>query len=232
MQCSLFQSLLRSSIESHADSVSVEVRSHGATCSHAECQEAWEDYSLLSGAISQWNAGLPRVDLAERVMQDLCPATTCIEEELDRGQTSITIQKYFEQSWHDFQAPQQRPWAAALLVAGVILMIGTMIVSLPHAPEAEIAVRQRSNPVIGDSVPQLASSTREPTNVAVVSVEWAQKASSVMADTIVSIPERSQSLIPGESWDIDWKHKLEPLRRDAHAAWDKLLELPMKKDEG
>ena len=110
------------------------------------------------------------------------------------------------------------------------VLIGTMIVSLPHAPEAQIAVRQRSNPTFHESGPQLASHKTE--NVAAATVEWAQMASSVMANTIVSIPERSRELVPGDSWDIDWKQKLEPLRRDAHAAWDKLLELPMKKDEG
>jgi hypothetical protein len=230
MQCSLFQSLLNNAVESHADSVSEEVRSHGSTCTHAGCREAWDDFSLLTTAISQWQASLPQADLVDHVMRELCPPPADVGESPVPGQTSITLKKYFEQSWQDFQAPQQRPWAAAVLVAAVMLMIGTMIVSLPPAPDAQIAVRQRSNPKVGDTAPQLAS---HPTgNVAVATVEWAQMASSVMANTIVSIPERSRELVPGDTWEIDWKQKLEPLRRDAHAAWDKLLELPMKKDEG
>lgn len=232
MQCSLFQSLLNNAVESHVDSISDEVRSHGLSCSQACCQTAWEDYTLLSGAISQWQAGLPQVDLADRVLRELCPAEVAVGETDFHGSSSVTLKKYFEQSWQDFQAPQQRPWAAAILVAGVILLVGTMIVSLPHAPEAQIAVRQRTNPSIGESSSQLASNHSGKTeNVAATTVEWAQMASSVMANTIVSIPEHSQEFVPG-TWEIDWKQKLEPIRRDAHAAWDKLLELPMKKDEG
>lgn len=229
MQCSLFQSLLNKAVESHADSISEEVRSHGMSCSHAGCQTAWEDYTLLSGAISKWQAGFPRVDLTGRVMQELCPPEVAVDENDFQGKTSVTLKSYFEQSWQDFQAPQQRPWAAAILVAGVILLVGTMIVSLPHAPEAQVAVRQRTNPSVGGPGSLVASHKTE--NFAATTVEWAQMASSVMANTIVSIPERSQEFVPG-TWEIDWKQKLEPLRRDAHAAWDKLLELPMKKDEG
>lgn len=231
MQCTLFRSLLHQSIESHNDSVSEEVRSHGTTCGDESCREAWDDHVLLSSAISQWKSELPTVDLTDRVMQQLCSPAVSISE-TSVGQTSVTLKSYFEQSWQDFQAPQQRPWAAALSVAAALLVIVAMIVSLPHSPYAQIAVRQRNNPTIGDSVPQLASHTNEAPDVAVATVEWAQQASLLMADAIVSIPEHSQSLVPGESWEIDWKQKLEPIRKDAHSAWDKLLELSMKKDEG
>ncbi len=216
MQCSLFQSLLSQVVESHADSVSIEVRTHGTDCPHAACQQQWAEYSLLSNAIAQWRSGLPSVDLTEQVLAELFPVSTA----------SATLspppafKAYVEQSWQDFRSPQQRPWALALSVAAVMLLIGTLVLSVPHSPNVEVAVRPRNNPGL--------ASTSPASNVTIQSVEWAQKASSVMAHAIVSIPERGAAWVPSDSWDVDWQHKLEPIRRDAHAAWDALLdELPM-----
>ena len=230
MQCSLFQSLLSQAVESHADAVSPEVRTHGATCSNEACRQNWAEYSLLSQGVSEWQAGLPQVDLTERVLAELCPVASVVEN-LPATKDTPALQAFVEQSWHDFRSPSQRPWAIALSVAGLMLLIGTLIVTIPHSPTAEVAVRPRQNPGPAPLPPpreQWASRTPQHSNVAVQSVEWAQRASSVMANTIVSIPERGADWVPGESWDVDWKHQFEPIRRDAHAAWDALLkEIPM-----
>ena len=219
MQCSLFQSLLSQAVESHADSVSLEVRTHGTACSHAACQQQWAEYSLLSNAIAQWRSGLPSVDLTGQVLAELLPAPAAPATSSLRP-TSSAFKAYVEHSWQDFRSPQQRPWALALSVAAVMLLIGTWVVSVPHSQNAEVAVRPRNNPGL--------VSTSPASNVTIQSVEWAQKASSVMANAIVSIPERGAEWVPSDSWDVDWQHKLEPIRRDAHAAWDALLdELPM-----
>ncbi len=226
MQCSLFQSLLDQAVESHADSVSAEVRAHGTACSNAACRQEWADYSLLSRAVADWQSGLPQVDLSDRVLAELFPVAPSVVS--SEATAAPALRAYAEQSWRDFRSPTQRPWAIALSVAGVILMIGTLIVSIPHSPTAEVVIRPRKNPVLAPSGEQWASRTPASANVAVQSVEWAQKASSVMAQTIVSIPERGAQWVPGDSWDTDWQQKLEPIRRDAHAAWDALLdELPL-----
>ena len=230
MQCSLFQSLLSQAVESHADSVSPEVRTHGATCSNEACRQNWAEYSLLSQAVSEWRAGLPQVDLTERVWEELFPVPSVVDAPSEAANTPA-LKAFVEQSWHDFRSPSQRPWAIALSVAGLMLLIGTLIVSIPHSPTAEVAVRPRNNPGPAPLSPpreQWASRTSQHPNVAVQSVEWAQKASSVMANAIVSLPEHGADWVPSDSWDVDWKHQLEPIRRDAHAAWDALLEeLPM-----
>lgn len=227
MQCSLFQSLLGQAVESHVDSVSAEVRAHGTTCSNPACCQEWSEYSLLTRAVTAWQSGLPQVDLTDRVLAELFPAQPLSDESADSTATPA-LRAYVEQSWRDFRSPTQRPWAMALSVAGVMLLIGTLVVLVPHSPTAEVVVRQRANPVLAPPREQWASRTPASSNVAVQSVEWAQKASSVMAQTIVSIPERGAKWVPGESWDADWQLKLEPLRRDAHAAWDALLnELPV-----
>ena len=233
MQCTLFQSLLSQAVESHADSVSLEVRTHGATCSHEACRQEWAEYSLLSRAVAEWRAGLPQVDLTERVWAELFPAPPVVAP--PEPTNAPALQAFVEQSWHDFRSPSQRPWAIALSVVGLMLVIGTLIVSIPHSPHAEVVVRQRNNPrnhpgPAPRTPPreQWASRTPQHPNVAAQSVEWAQKASSVMAQTIVSIPEHGADWVPGESWDVNWQHQFEPIRRDAHAAWDALLEeLPM-----
>lgn len=219
MQCSLFQSLLSQSVESHADSVSLEVRTHGTACSNEACRQHWAEYSLLSNAISRWQAGLPSADLTERVWAELCPSPIASAAS-SAMPASSAFKAYVEQSWQDFRSPQQRPRAIALSVAAVMLLICTRIVSIPHSPNAEVAVRPRNHPRL--------VSTSPATNVTVQSVEWAQKASSAMANVIVSIPGRGAEWVPSDPWDVDWQHKLEPIRRDAHAAWDALLdELPM-----
>ena len=122
----------------------------------------------------------------------------------------------------------------SLCVVGALLLVGTLIVLIPNSPTVEIAVRQRHNPIAAPPQEQWASRSPQTLpetgthNVAVQSIEWAQKASSVMATAIVSIPEKGADWIPADNWDHDWKQRLEPIRRDAHAAWDTLLEnLPM-----
>lgn len=226
MQCSLFQSLLAQAVESHADSVSAEVRAHGTTCSNPACVEEWAEYSLLARAVADWQSGLPQVDLTDRVLAELYPVVPAASS-TDIAATPA-LRAFVEQSWQDFRSPTQRPWAIALSVAGVMLLIGALIVSIPHSPTAEVVVRPRNNPVLAPPREQLAWRTPASSNVAVRSVEWAQKASSVVAQTIVSIPERGAEWVPGDSWDTDWQLKLEPIRRDAHAAWDALLdELPL-----
>ncbi len=239
MQCSLFQSLLHRAVESHADSVSLEVRTHGATCAHESCRQYWTQYSLLSRAVSEWRAGLPQVDLTERVLTELFPAPLVVDAPAETTNTPA-LQAFVQQSWHDFRSPTQRPWALAVSVVGVMLLIGTLIVSIPHSPNAEVVVRQRNNPrnITGtpprhNPIPappreRWAAQPPQQSNVAVQSVEWAQKASSVMASAIVSIPEHGADWVPVDSWDVHWQQHLEPIRRDAHAAWDALLEeLPM-----
>jgi hypothetical protein len=230
MQCSLFQSLLHQAIESHADSVSPEVRTHGVTCSHEACRQEWAEYSLLSQAVAKWRSGLPQVDLTERVLAELLPAVPLSEASSETA-SAPALKAFVEQSWHDFRSPSQRPWAMALSVVGLMLLIGTLIISIPHSPNAEVVVRPRHNPTPAPLAPpreQWASRSPQHPNVAVQSVEWAQRASSVMAQTIVSIPERGADWVPSDSWDVNWKHQFEPIRRDAHAAWDALLEeLPM-----
>ena len=235
MQCSLFQSLVSQAVESHADATSPEVRTHGTTCSHEACRQQWAEYALLSRAVTEWRAGLPPVDLTERVLEELFPAPP-VGEITSEAENTPALQAFVEQSWHDFRSPSQRRWAIALSVAGLMLLIGTWMVSIPHSPNADVVVRQRNNPrnnprpaPLAPPREQWASRTPPHPNVAVQSVEWAQKASSVMAQTIVSIPERGAAWVPSDSWDVDWKHQWEPIRRDAHAAWDALLEeIPMQ----
>ena len=226
MQCSLFQSLLAQAVESRVDSVSAEVRVHGATCLNPACCQEWAEYSLLTRAVTEWRSGLPQIDLTDRVLAELFPvAPSMVPSE---AAAAPALKAYIEQSWRDFRSPTQRPWAIALSVVGVMLVIGTLIVSIPPSPTAEVVIRPRNNPVLAPVGGQWASRTPQNSNVAVQSVEWAQKASSVMAQTIVSIPERGAKWVPGDSWDTDWQLKLEPIRRDAHAAWDALLdELPL-----
>jgi|GEM_PF-3231144 len=227
MQCSLFQSLLDQAVESHADSISPEVRTHAATCSQAACVEAWTEHALLARVIPLWQGQLPQVDLTARVLAELCPSQP-LADSISPSRSVPTAQAYVEQSWRDFRSPEQRRWSIALSVAGVMLLIGTLIVSVPHSPDAELAVRQRNNPALVPPRDQWASRTLPPRNVAAQSVEWAQKASTLMATTIVSIPEKGAHWMPDNHWDANWQRKLEPLRRDAHAAWDTLLDkLPM-----
>ncbi len=227
MQCSLFQSLVNQTVESHSDAVSPEVRTHGSDCSNEACRQAWAEYSLLSQAVAQWRAGLPQVDLTDRVLSDLCPAEPSAVS-IPEVRPTLALTAFVEQSWHDFRSPTQRPWAIALSLVAVLLLVGTLIVSIPHTPHAEVVVRQRHNPVLTMPREQLATRSPDSPNVAVTSVEWAQKASTVVANAIVSIPERGADWVPSHSWDVDWQHKLEPIRRDAHAAWDALLdEIPM-----
>ncbi len=226
MQCSLFQSLLSQAVESHADSVSAEVQAHGTTCSNPACQQEWAEYSWLTRAVADWQSGLPQVDFTDRVLAELFPVAPSVVS--SEAAAAPALRAYVEQSWRDFRSPAQRPWAIALSVVGVMLVIGTLIVSTPHSPTAEVVIRPRNNPVLAPSGEQWAARTPSNSNVAVQSVEWAQKVSSVMAQTIVSIPERGAKWVPGDSWDADWQLKLEPIRRDAHAAWDALLdELPL-----
>ncbi len=235
MQCSLFQSLVSQAVESHADAVSPEVRTHGTTCSRDVCRQQWAEYALLSRAVTEWRAGLPQVDLTERVLEELFPAPP-VGEINTEAENTPALQAFVEQSWHDFRSPSQRPWAIALSVAGLMLWIGTWMVSIPPSRNADVFVRPRNNPRLippptpqwASRLPQSSSVAEQSPNVAVQSVEWAQKASSVMAQTIVSIPERGAAWVPSDSWDVNWQHKLEPIRRDAHAAWDALLEeIPM-----
>jgi hypothetical protein len=227
MQCSLFQSLLDQAVESHADSVSAEVRAHGTTCSNPACCQEWAEYSLLTRALAEWQSGLPQIDLSDRVLAELFPVAPSVASS-EATAAAPALRAYVEQSWRDFRSPSQRPWAIALSVVGVMLVIGTLIVSIPPSPTAEVVIRPRNNPVLAPPREQWATRTPSSSNVAVQSVEWAQKASSVMAQTIVSIPERGAEWVPGDSWGTDWQLKLEPIRRDAHAAWDALLnELPL-----
>ena len=226
MHCSLFQSLLAQAVESHADSVSGEVRTHGTTCSNSACCQEWAEYSLLTRAVADWQSGLPQVDITDRVLAELFPVAPSVV--FSEAAVAPALKAFVEQSWRDFRSPTQRPWAIALSVVGVMLVIGAMIVSIPHSPTAEVVIRPRNNPVLAPLSEQWATRTPPSSNVAVQSVEWAQKASSIVAQTIVSIPERGAEWVPGDSWDADWQHKLEPIRRDAHAAWDALLdELPL-----
>jgi hypothetical protein len=234
MQCPLFQSLLFKAVESHSDSVSPEVRTHATTCVNPACIEAWAEHALQALVIPQWKSELPLVDLTERVMAELSPSQPVAA--LPPAAKSVpALRAFFEQSWHDFRSPQQRSWSLALSVVGVMLLIGTLIVLVPQSPNAEIAVRPRYNPSVAQSGEQWASRTSNPPhqvnaqNVAIQSVEWAQKASTLMATAIVSIPEKSADWVPDNHWDASWQLKLEPIRRDAHAAWDTLLDqLPMQ----
>jgi len=227
MQCSVFQSLLDQAIESHSDSVSLEVQAHGSTCSNPACAQAWIEHSLLSRVVPDWQAALPQVDLTTRVLAELSPPQL-LEDRTSAVKRSPAIQAYFEQSWHDLRSPQQRPWSIALSVAGVMLLIGMFIISVPHSPDAELVVRPRNNPVLPATRDQWASRNSPSPNVAVQSIEWVQKASSLMATTIVSIPEKGADWVPDNHWEANWQRKLEPLRRDAHAVWDTLLDkLPL-----
>ncbi len=234
MQCSLFQSLLRQAVESHADSVSPEVRTHATACTNPACVEAWAEQTLLDRVVEQWKSELPQVDLSESVLNELFPPQP--QPEAAPVAASVpALKAYVEQSWRDFRSPQLRSWSMALSVVGVLLCIGTLIVLVPHSPNAEIAVRQRNNPVAAPAREEWATHTPRPPrhdgspNVAAQSVEWAQKASSVMASAIVSLPERGTDWVPRHGWDAPhWQHQLEPLRRDAHAAWETLIDnLPM-----
>ena len=227
MQCFLFQSLLDQAVESHADSISPEVLSHAATCSNPECAEVWTEHTLLARAIPQWHATLSQVDLTERVLAELAP-TRSLADAASAPRSTPFVPAYFEQSWRDFRSPQQRAWSIAISVVGVLLLVGTLMVSIPPSPNAKLAVRPRNNPVLAPTRDQWASRQTLSPNVAAQSVEWAQKASTLMATTIVSIPEKGANWVPDNHWDADWQRKLEPLRRDAHAAWDTLLDkLPM-----
>lgn len=227
MQCSLFQSLLNQAVESHTDSVSLEVRTHGTTCPNEACRQEWAEYLLLSQAVADWQSRLPQIDLTERVLKELIPAPSVVDAASETTHAPA-LKAFIKQSWHDFRSPSQRPWAIALSVVGVMLLIGTLIVSIPHSPNAEVVVRPRNNPRLAPPRELWASQPSQQPNVAVQSVEWAQKASSVMANAIVSIPERGAEWVPSDSWEINWQHQLEPTRRAAHAAWDALLdEIPM-----
>lgn len=233
MQCSLFHSLLDRTIESCSGVVSPEVREHGLTCTHSECQQSWRDYSLLSQVIPLWNAQFPEVDLADRVLSELNPPNS-VADTAPFGSNSPAFKAYFEQSWTDFRSPQQRPWSIALVIAACTLLIATLILAIPQSPHTAIAVRQRQNPVwertpMADISGWASHSPRETSvapvpNVAGQSVVWAQKASHAMADAFVSIPVKGANWMPSEDWNADFLHKLEPLRRDAHEAWDALLE--------
>ena len=234
MQCPLFQSLLFQAVESHSDSVSPEVQTHATTCANPACVEAWTEHRLLAVVIPLWKSELPPVDLTEQVLAELS-LTQPVAAPALVSKSGTAFSAYFEQSWRDFRSPQQRSWSLALSVVGVMLLIGTLIVLVPPSPNAEITVRQRNNPVAAPSGEQWASrSPKTPLpvdahNVAVQSVEWAQKASTLMATAIVSIPEKSAEWVPDNHWDASWQRKLEPIRRDALAAWDTLLDqLPMQ----
>ena len=217
MQCPLFRSLLDQAIESHADSVSEEVRTHGATCKDQSCVAAWNEYRLLNQAISAWKAELPQADLAERVLADLRQAPQQ-GRSLPVPANSPALKEFVESSWHDFRSPQLRPWSIALSVAAFMLLVGTVILSVPQSPESQLAVRTRNNPA------QFSAEASAP-DVAVKSIEWVQRASTLMANAIVSIPDQGAELVPEPSpWKSAWPQKLEPLRRNAHAAWDSFLE--------
>lgn len=223
MQCPLFRSLLDQAIESHSDSVSGEVRIHGTTCKDQTCVVAWNEYRLLNRAISAWTAELPQADLTDRVLADLCQSPQH-DESLQVAENSRVLKEFVQTSWHDFRSPQQRPWSIALSVTASILLVGTLILSVPQSPESQVVVRARNNPVY-DSADASYDVEASAPDVAVKSIEWVQRASTLMATAIVSIPEKGAELVPESSpWKSDWPRKLEPLRRDANAAWDSFLE--------
>ncbi len=217
MQDSLFYSLLNQAIETHAVSVSDEVRTHGETSANAEVRAAWSEYRLVQAAVSAWRAGMPTVDLADRVLAELHPPVGVTPETIVEAGPALTV--FVKQSWADFRSPTNRSGMIAISVAALLLLIGTVMISIPHSPTAEVAMRSRGIP----------HPPADPaTQATVASVEWAQRASSAMAEMIVGIPEKSAELVPSAGWDRNWKMRLEPLRRDANAAWESLIdELPM-----
>lgn len=224
MQCPLFRSLLDQAIESHADSVSEEVGTHGATCKDQSCIAAWNEYQLLNQAIAAWKAELPQADLTERVLADLCQVPQP-DQSLPIATNSPALKEFVQTSWHDFRSPQLRPWSVALSVAACMLLIGTVILSVPQSPESQVAVRTRNNPAHLTAEASRDSDEATAPDVAVKSIEWVQRASTLMANAIVSIPDKGAELVPEPSpWKSDWPQKLEPLRRNAHAAWDSFLE--------
>lgn len=224
MQCPLFRSLLDQAVESHVDSVSDEVRTHGATCTAPACIEAWNEYRLLSRALPVWKAGLPQVDLADRVLAELSGSNP-EKDSAAVTQNPPALKEFVQTSWQDFRSPQQRPWSIALSVAALMLLVGTLILSVPQSPNSQLAVRTRNNPALPTIDTQRDSTESSAPDVAVKSIEWVQKASTLMATAIVSIPEKGAELVPeSPQWRSDWPSKLEPLRRNAHAAWDSFLE--------
>lgn len=224
MQCPLFRSLLDQAIESHADAVSEEVRTHGMTCQNQSCVSAWNEYRLLNRAISAWKAELPHADLTERVLADLGQAPEQ-DDSLSICGSSPALKEFVQTSWRDFRSPQRRPWSIALSVAALMLLVGTLILCVPHSPESHVAVRTRNNPAHQPENVSGDSSEASAPDVAIKSIEWVQRASTLMANAIVSIPEKGAELVPEPSpWKSAWPRKLEPLRRNAHAAWDNFLE--------
>jgi hypothetical protein len=224
MQCQLFRSLLDQAVESHAEAVSEEVRTHGITCQDQICVTAWNEYRLLHRAISAWKAELPQVDLAGRVLADLCQSPEQADS-LSTCEHSPDIKEFVQTSWRDFRSPQLRPWSIALSVAALMLLIGTLILSVPQSPESHLVVRTRNNPAPPPMEASGDSSEASAPDVAIQSIEWVQRASTLMAYAIVSIPEKGAELVPEPSpWKSAWPRKLEPLRRNAHAAWDNFLE--------
>lgn len=225
MQCSLFRSLLDQAVESHADSVSEEVRTHGATCTDHACVMAWNDYRILNRALPAWKAELPQADLVDCVLAELSQ-TPLQNEPTPVVKNSPAFNEFVETSWRDFRSPQLRSWSIALSVAALMLLVGTVILSVPQSSDFQLVVRTRNNPTLPtvDTHRDLDDGASTP-DVAVKSIEWVQRASTLMATAIVSIPEKGAELVPESSpWKSDWPTKLEPLRRNANAAWDSFLE--------
>lgn len=216
MQDILFHSLLNQATETHADSVADEVRIHGETSTDPHVQAAWTEYQLLQRVLPLWQSGLPTVDLSDRVWAELYPPEVAAESVVLEGPA---LQVFVRQSWADVRSPAQRSGVVAIALTVLVLLVGVLVISIPYSPQAKVAVRSRG-PAAAGADPAVQAT--------VASVEWAQRASSAMAEMIVSIPGKGVELVPSGGWDMNWKMTLEPLHRDAHAAWESLIdELPM-----
>ena len=58
----------------HGASVPAQLQAHGDTC--AQCQPVWADYQRLESAIRVWRGSVSSVNLMDRVLADLGPAST------------------------------------------------------------------------------------------------------------------------------------------------------------
>ncbi len=200
MNCEEFQRGLASVIEERHP-ISASLREHGMTCQQSGCYDAWDEFTLLDSAISQWKNTTHAVDFVDQVIENSLPqgrtATVATRRQRIRGVSRVLT-----------------GLPGGLLVVGLTIAL-TWFAYFPKGHQAT-QPQELSTPVVAAQTTPIAEHEAGYQQLGVLYVSWVADAASGLTGSVASAltplesPDTGSATQSTGSWIQSWEQQLRP----------------------
>ena len=238
MNCNEFQERLEQALDDHGPNAdqSIPLRAHVQQCGNRDCADLWERQQLLTQATAAWRRAVPRVDLVDRVVGELCQGAEAPEQ--DSRPPARVEAKYGLVRIPSAPKPAREPvdsastrhgWGA--VVAGVAaLALVAVLMGRPHETpttarhDASESAANEESTQTGDSGESTTRAMMESyANIPVSATELVTDAvvMVVPADLTESDDEPSRVAVWADQLEEQW----EPIGKELSSAFEVLLKV-------